>query len=134
MTLNPNRLEEIIRRHFEEVTNEQFRERLQRCCSDSLPPDIERYFQRAEEVARERQRSEEQAIQSRPLAAYFASALTGLDRDERNRVNSISKVAVEVCEQHSTILYGKRSGTPRSADRKSEHIYPYLVTDRGGSW
>ena len=107
LMIKPEEVQHQLSEHFEQVSLEEFRDRVVesgRVEGPSLPvkrPDFEVnnvvLFQREAAPLK--------------LNAYLASALTGLDADEKERLIAVSEVVVAVCDKIGIEVYEPRLAT-----------------------
>lgn len=100
-----------LRRHFSEVSSDDFIQKVHR-----YSPSILKFSDQALPGEEQNDMTGQIVLfRSRPsplpLKAYLASALTGLDEEERNTVFGLSKVISEVCAFHEIELYEPRTAT-----------------------
>ncbi len=103
---------DLLRKHFAEVSHEQFRANLARYCPELLESRVGMPSADIQEAAR----MSSQLIllpQSAPLPleAYLASPLTGLNSDQRQLIFQLSDAIAQVCQEYDIALYEPRKKT-----------------------
>jgi len=123
--VNPENAQKILSEHFKQTTLDEFKERHERyvgvdqtelAVSESASPTSQIVLYRCEAAPLR-------------LEAYLASALTGLNQEQRNRVFEISDLVVSICHKLEINVYEPRkvSDPIKYADLSAEAVF---ATDR----
>lgn len=111
--LKPDDVSNRLRKHFAEVTSEQFHENVERFTPNSIGND------RALEATSPQSSADcsrqlvlfQPPSASLPLEAYLACALSGLTEEQRQLVFHISDIVATVCHDQNIQLYEPRKKT-----------------------
>lgn len=112
MVLVPEDASERLRRHFSEVSPEEFTENVQRYC-----PEVDEASWSTTSVQTQDGEAMNQLVLLQPepsplpLEAYLASALTGLNSEQKQLVFQLSDVISTICASHDIQLYEPRKRT-----------------------
>ena len=109
--VTPSEASNLLGKHFEETSPEEFGERLKRYCPDLLGDDsMKEAEQQSDNEGGQLILFQPQSTQL-PLDAYLACALTGLNADQRQLMFHLSDTVASVCEGLGITLYEPRKNT-----------------------
>jgi hypothetical protein len=106
--VDPNEVRKHLRKHFSEVTPEEFIENVSKYCPEILqaPP-----AKTEEDVSGVHLQLFQPQPAPLPLNAYFACALTGLASDQYKQMVELSEIIDEICQTDGIDLYQPRLHT-----------------------
>jgi transcriptional regulator with XRE-family HTH domain len=105
---DPRRATEIMTKHFDQLGSEEFTERVERTSPGHEGQDQLTLDRGDDASAATLLRPRNSPL---PLNAYLASALTGLDRDQRQLIFHISDIVSVICGEVGIDLYEPRKKT-----------------------